>query len=103
MHDIRRLHGPSVAELKWAPDGIGAERRNYLQSKAHEAVFDDYMCFPSQCEAEAFDDAPKNFKPNASTAKAPSPMSFIPNGNPVSSTDESSGPHTFGTVLVMLG
>jgi hypothetical protein len=94
--------GLSVAELEWAPDGIGAERRDYLQSKADEAVFDDYTFFPSRWEAEAFDDAPKNFKPTASPAKAPSPMSFIPNGNPVSSTDESSGHRTFGTVLVML-
>jgi hypothetical protein len=94
--------GRSVAELEWAPDSIGVERRDYLQSKADEAVFDDYTFFPSRWEAEAFDDALKNFKPTASPAKAPSPMSFIPNGNPVSSTDESSGHRTFGTVLVML-
>jgi hypothetical protein len=40
--------GHSVAELEWAPGGIGAERRDYLQSKADEAVFDDDTFAPSR-------------------------------------------------------
>jgi hypothetical protein len=40
--------GFSVAELEWAPEGIGAERRDYLQSKADEAVFDDDTFYPSR-------------------------------------------------------
>jgi hypothetical protein len=40
--------GLSVAELEWAPEGIGVERRDYLQSKADEAVFDDDTFYPSR-------------------------------------------------------
>ena len=48
----------SVAELEWAPDGIGAERRDYLQSKADAAVFDDDMFYPSRW------DVPNSTDPN---------------------------------------
>jgi hypothetical protein len=38
--------GLSVAELEWAPEGIGAERRDYLQGKADQAVFRDDTFYP---------------------------------------------------------
>jgi hypothetical protein len=38
--------GLSVTELEWAPEGIGAERRDYLQGKADEAVFRDATFYP---------------------------------------------------------
>jgi hypothetical protein len=38
--------GLSVAELEWAPEGIGAEHRDYLQGKADEAVFRNSMFYP---------------------------------------------------------
>jgi hypothetical protein len=50
--------GLSVAELEWAPEGIGAERRDYLQSKADEAVFDDDTFYPSRW------DVPNSTDPN---------------------------------------
>jgi hypothetical protein len=40
--------GLSAAELERAPGSIGAERRDYLQSKANEVVFDDDTFYPSQ-------------------------------------------------------
>jgi hypothetical protein len=36
-----------VAEHEWAPEGIGAKRRDYLQRKADEAVFNDATSFYS--------------------------------------------------------
>jgi hypothetical protein len=44
--------GLSVAELEWAPRGIGTERRDYLQSKADEAVFDDDTFYPSRWDVQ---------------------------------------------------
>jgi hypothetical protein len=44
--------GLSLAELEWAPGGIGAERRDYLQSKADEAVFDDNTFSPPRWDVQ---------------------------------------------------
>jgi hypothetical protein len=59
--------GLSVAELEWAPEGIGAERRDYLQSKADEAVFDDdtfYPCRWDDLDSTNPNDGPQ-FEPSA--------------------------------------
>jgi hypothetical protein len=39
--------GRPVSGLQWAPDSINAERRDYLQSKADQAVFEDNTFYPS--------------------------------------------------------
>jgi hypothetical protein len=46
--------GRSVAELEWAPNGIDAERRDYLQTKADEAVFDDTTFYPRRWDLPDF-------------------------------------------------
>jgi hypothetical protein len=66
--------GLSVAELEWAPEGIGVERRDYLQSKADEAVFDDDTFYPSRWdEPDSADpnDEPQNEPTTAETSTAP--------------------------------
>jgi hypothetical protein len=40
--------GLSAADLEWKPQFINTERRDYLQSKADEAVFDDDTFSPSR-------------------------------------------------------
>jgi hypothetical protein len=59
--------GHAVAELDWAPEGIGAERRDYLQKKADEAVFDDDTFYPSRWDVPdlaGHNDGPPQFEPN---------------------------------------
>jgi hypothetical protein len=46
--------GLSVAELEWAPGNIGAGRRDYLQSMADQAVFDDDTFYPSRWDLPDF-------------------------------------------------
>jgi hypothetical protein len=59
--------GLSVSELEWAPAFIDAERRDYLQSKADEAVFDDNTFFPSLWDITGGND----LKPTASPISNP--------------------------------
>jgi hypothetical protein len=76
--------GLSVAELEWAPAFIDAERRDYLQSKADEAVFDDDTFFPSLWDITGGN----NLKPTAS-----------PISNPTYSGMEGTYSGTEGTVV----
>jgi hypothetical protein len=76
--------GLSVAELEWAPAFIDAERRDYLQSKADEAVFDDDTFFPSLWDITGGND----LKPTAS-----------PISNPTYSGMEGTYSGTEGTVV----
>jgi hypothetical protein len=52
------------------PGGIGAERRDYLQSIADEAVFDDDTFFPSRWDVKG-------------------PIDFIPTASPISNPTNS--------------
>ncbi len=60
--------GRSVSELEWSPN-IGDERRDYLQSKADEAVFDDDTFYPSRWDDP--DSANPDDGPTAERSTAP--------------------------------
>jgi hypothetical protein len=73
--------GLSVADLEWVPGGISPERRDYLKSKADQAVFEDDTFYPSLAQERAFPTTPK-IKYTPSPARAPTPTYSILNGNP---------------------
>jgi hypothetical protein len=59
--------GLKVSQLKWAPSSIPAERRDYLQKIAEQAVFDDSAFWPYPWEVPLTCGGPRtNFK-NAGT------------------------------------
>jgi hypothetical protein len=65
--------GRSVAELEWAPGNIGAGRRDYLQSKADEAVFDDDTFYPSRWDLPDFVGPGDELEPTAMPAPSVMP------------------------------
>jgi hypothetical protein len=74
--------GRSVAELKWAPDGIGAERRDYLQSKADEAVFDDDTFYPSRWDLPDFVGLGDILEPTGPSVSPPAAPTTSPSAAP---------------------
>jgi hypothetical protein len=74
--------GLSAAELEWAPKGIGAERRDYLQSKADEAVFDDDTFFPSRWDLPDFVSPGDKMEPTEASVPPPAAPTASPSVAP---------------------
>jgi hypothetical protein len=106
--------GLPATGLAWKPGPVNAERRDYLQSKADEAVFDDDTFFPSRWDVPGFVGPGDNLEPTEPSVSPPAAPTTSPsispsasNGNPgllaaESAAETSTAPRTAGMVMALL-